>query len=115
MKALQVLGVKISVDDFGTGFSSLALFQSLSADVVKIDQSFTASIEQGGKAIIQATQYIASELGYTLIAEGVETKKQADILTQMGVEKLQGYYFGKPLTLDKLEIWHQSYKENLHC
>jgi len=106
MKALQALGIKISVDDFGTGFSSLAMLQSLSADVVKIDQSFIASIDKGGKAIIQATQYMARELGYSVVAEGVETKAQADTLSALGIENLQGFYFSKPMKADKLATWH---------
>ena len=110
MKALQDLDIKISVDDFGTGFSSLALLQSLSADVVKIDRSFIASIDHGGKAIIQATQYMATELGYTVVAEGVETKVQADVLSAMGIECLQGYYFSKPMKVDALDAWHQGFK-----
>ena len=106
MKALQKLGIKVSIDDFGTGFSSLAVLQSLSADVVKIDQSFISSIDKGGKAIIQATQYMASELGYTVVAEGVETKEQADMLSSMGIESLQGFYFSRPMKEDKLAAWH---------
>jgi len=110
MKALQGLGIKVSVDDFGTGFSSLALLQSLSADVVKIDKSFIDSIDKGGKAIIQATQYMASELGYTVVAEGVETKLQADVLSAMGIESLQGFYFSKPMKVDELSAWHKAFK-----
>jgi EAL domain-containing protein (putative c-di-GMP-specific phosphodiesterase class I) len=106
MKALQALGIKVSIDDFGTGFSSLAVLQSLSADVVKIDQSFISSMDEGGKAIIQATQYMASELGYTVVAEGVETKGQADVLSSMGIESLQGFYFSKPMKEDKLAAWY---------
>ncbi|WP_166638690.1 putative bifunctional diguanylate cyclase/phosphodiesterase [Paraglaciecola marina] len=110
MKALQRIGIKVSVDDFGTGFSSLALLQSLSADVVKIDQSFIKSIDEGGKAIIQATQYMANELGYSVVAEGVETKQQADTLSEMGVECLQGFYFSKPMKTGELELWHEAFK-----
>ncbi len=111
MRALQSLGIKVSLDDFGTGFSSLALLQSLSADVVKIDRSFVSSIDNGGKAIIQATQYMAKELGYSVVAEGVESKTQADVLSAMGVESLQGFYFSKPMRLEELEQWHDAYKK----
>lgn len=110
MKALQEIDIKVSVDDFGTGFSSLALLQSLSADVVKIDKSFIDSMDRGGKAIIQATQYMASELGYSVVAEGVETKVQADVLSAMGIESLQGFYFSKPMKIDKLDSWHKTFK-----
>jgi diguanylate cyclase (GGDEF)-like protein len=111
IKAIQALNIKISVDDFGTGFSSLAMLQSLSADVVKIDQSFISSIDKGGKAIIQATQYMASELGYSVVAEGIETKAQADALSAMGIESLQGFYFSKPMKADELSAWHIAFKD----
>jgi diguanylate cyclase (GGDEF)-like protein len=109
IKALQQLKIKVSVDDFGTGFSSLALLQSFSADVVKIDKNFVATMNEGGKAIIQATQYMAKELGYSVVVEGVETKMQADLLTAMGIESLQGFYFSIPMRQEKLMAWHQGY------
>jgi diguanylate cyclase (GGDEF)-like protein len=109
IKALQALKVKVSVDDFGTGFSSLSLLQSLSADVVKIDKNFIASMGEGGTAIIQATQHMAKEFGYRVVAEGVETKAQADALTLMGIESLQGYYFSKPIPKEELVAWHQGH------
>jgi EAL domain-containing protein (putative c-di-GMP-specific phosphodiesterase class I) len=111
MQALQALNIKISVDDFGTGFSSLALLQSLSADVVKIDRSFIATIDQGGKAIIQATQYMAKELGYSVVAEGIETKDQAVTLSAMGIGSLQGFYFSKPMKAEELDQWHKTFKQ----
>jgi len=109
-KTLQRLDVKVSVDDFGTGFSSLALLQSLSPDIVKIDRCFIATIDQGGKAIIQATQYMAKELGYSVVAEGVETKAQADVLSAIGIESLQGFYFSKPMKVEELPAWHKKFK-----
>ncbi|WP_263529611.1 putative bifunctional diguanylate cyclase/phosphodiesterase [Marinomonas sargassi] len=109
IQALQSLGVKISVDDFGTGFSSLALLQSLSADIVKIDKSFIQSIEQGGKPIIQAMQYMANELGYHVVAEGVETHEQARVLSEMGISCLQGFYFSKPMKTKELADWHKCF------
>lgn len=111
IKALQALKIKVSVDDFGTGFSSLSLLQSLSADVVKIDKNFIASMGEGGRAIIQATQHMAAELGYTVVAEGVETKAQADALTLMGIQSLQGFYFSKPMPRDELVAWHVKYQK----
>jgi diguanylate cyclase (GGDEF)-like protein len=109
VKALQALNVKVSVDDFGTGFSSLSLLQSLSADIVKIDRSFVASIDSGGRAIIQATQYMAKELGYKLVVEGVETAEQQAQLQKMGIELLQGFYFAKPMRFEELPAWHQAF------
>jgi diguanylate cyclase (GGDEF)-like protein len=109
VKTLQLLGVKVSVDDFGTGFSSLSLLQRLSADVVKVDRSFVASLNKGGKAIIQATQYIAKELGYSIVVEGVETEQQARVLMAMGVNSLQGFFFAKPMRKTELASWHKQH------
>jgi len=112
-KALQKLNIKVSIDDFGTGFSSLALLQSISADIVKIDRRFIASMDKGGEAIIQATQYIANELGYSVVAEGIETKEQADILSEMGIDSLQGFYFSKPMKVEQLPAWHKTFTNNV--
>ncbi|MGJ8678811.1 putative bifunctional diguanylate cyclase/phosphodiesterase [Paraglaciecola sp.] len=109
IKALQKLNIKVSVDDFGTGFSSLSLLQLIAADVVKIDKNFIATMDKGGEAIIQATQHMAKELGYSVVAEGVETKVQADALTSMGIQSLQGFYFSKPMPQEELVQWHQTY------
>ncbi|MBU3001999.1 putative bifunctional diguanylate cyclase/phosphodiesterase [Paraglaciecola arctica] len=102
VKKLQEIGAKVSIDDFGTGFSSLALLQNLSADIVKIDKCFIEALEQGGKAIIQATQHIAQELNYDVVAEGVETIEQVKALNLLGIKNLQGYFFSKPLTYAEL-------------
>jgi diguanylate cyclase (GGDEF)-like protein len=102
VRKIQVLGAKVSIDDFGTGFSSLALLQSLSADIVKIDRCFITALEQGGRAIIQATLNIAHDLKFEVVAEGVETAVQVEILKTLGVKNLQGYYFSKPLMYSEL-------------
>lgn len=105
VKKLQEIGAKVSIDDFGTGFSSLALLQNLSADIVKIDKCFIEALEQGGKAIIQATQHIAQELNYDVVAEGVETIEQVKALNLLGIKNLQGYFFSKPLTYAELNTF----------
>ena len=112
VKALQELGIKVSVDDFGTGFSSLSQLQSLSADIVKIDRSFVASMGVGGQAVIQATQYMANELGYSVVAEGVETKEQAEELSNIGINCSQGFYFSHPMTVAELPEWFEEFKQN---
>lgn len=112
IQALHELGILVSVDDFGTGFSSLKQLQDLNADVVKIDKSFVDSLGEGGKAIIQATQYMSKEFGYKVVAEGVETKEQADTLAQMGVNWSQGYYFCKPMPFADLPQWHAQFNYN---
>ncbi|WP_395339821.1 putative bifunctional diguanylate cyclase/phosphodiesterase [Ningiella sp. W23] len=94
--ALHDVGVSLAIDDFGTGFSSLAMLQNLSVDTIKIDKSFVHNLEGNGEAIIQATLLIANEFGLDVVAEGVETERQAQMLKTMGITKLQGFYLSKP-------------------
>ena len=105
LEQIQSRNVDISIDDFGTGYSSLSQLQSLPVNYVKIDKSFVDNIEGKGEAIIRATLFIARELGYQTIAEGVETEQQAMALSAMGVDYLQGYYFAKPMKNEDLLVW----------
>ncbi len=102
IQQVQNLGVRVSIDDFGTGFSSLSHLQNLGVNTVKIDRSFIRDFDKGGQAIIQATLHIAKQLGCEVVAEGVETEEQYQCLSSLGVKFLQGYYFAKPKTLDVL-------------
>jgi EAL domain-containing protein (putative c-di-GMP-specific phosphodiesterase class I) len=92
------MGFPVSLDDFGTGYSMLSYLSDFNVDNIKIDQSFIRKIEQDHKTriIVQAIINIAKGLGIEVIAEGVETEKQARILRDLNCEYLQGYYFGKP-------------------
>ncbi|GAC20272.1 putative bifunctional diguanylate cyclase/phosphodiesterase [Paraglaciecola arctica] len=105
LEQIQARNIDISIDDFGTGYSSLSQLQSLPVNYVKIDKSFVDNIEGKGEAIIRATLFIARELHYKTIAEGVETKDQAAALSAMGVDYLQGYYFAKPMKNEDLIVW----------
>jgi diguanylate cyclase (GGDEF)-like protein len=105
VKSLQNLGVAVYIDDFGTEYSSLSIIQDLSANVVKIDKAFVDKIETNGIAIVKAILNIARALDYKVVAEGVETKLQADILKNLGVDSLQGYYFSKPLALSNVDAY----------
>jgi EAL domain-containing protein (putative c-di-GMP-specific phosphodiesterase class I) len=92
------MGFPVSLDDFGTGYSMLSYLSDFNVDNIKIDQSFIRKIEQDHKTriIVQAIISIAKGLGIEVIAEGVETEKQAHILRDLGCEYLQGYFFGRP-------------------
>jgi EAL domain-containing protein (putative c-di-GMP-specific phosphodiesterase class I) len=94
--ALHNLGAEIHVDDFGTGYSSLSRLQELPLHAVKIDKSFVQSHGMQSRAVIEAAVLIAHRFGLRTIAEGVETEAQAAMLAQLGVDELQGYWFGKP-------------------
>ncbi|SDI83514.1 diguanylate cyclase (GGDEF) domain-containing protein [Frankineae bacterium MT45] len=95
---LRQLGVGIAIDDFGTGYSSLNRLDHLPANVLKIDRSFVAAIPVTGAEvpILKAIVALADALGLRIIAEGVETLHQAEVLAGLGCSHAQGYYFGRP-------------------
>lgn len=107
LKAIKTIGVKISVDDFGTGFSSLSHLQKLHVDRLKIDRSFISEISQStrGSHIAEMVVQLGHHLALEVIAEGVETREQAEILKALGCQEAQGYYFGKPMMESDLPGW----------
>lgn len=103
-------GVGVAMDDFGTGFSSLARLKTYPLDVLKIDQSFVRGIERdpADVAIVKTIIGLANNLKLGTVAEGVETEGQASILRDLGVKELQGYLFAKPMpAADYLAWWQQ--------
>lgn len=105
---LQKMGVKVSIDDFGTDYSSLSMIQDLALDYVKIDKSFVDQIDTSGRSIIKAVVDISDSLNFLVVAEGVETKHQADQLSSMGVHFQQGYYHAKPMEYDEIQGFLQA-------
>ena len=101
---LQGLGVGISIDDFGMGYSSLSYLKRLPADILKVDKSFVAGLGEDiqDTAIVQMVIDLAHNLGMEAVAEGVENKKQAEQLKEMGCDMAQGYYFARPLPPEAL-------------
>jgi len=105
---LRKMGIKISIDDFGTGFASLSYLKLLPADYLKIDQIFVKGLPEDihDGALIESLATLGKTFDLTLIAEGVETAEQADYLVAKGVDYLQGYYYSKPLPPGKfLELY----------
>lgn len=96
---LRSLGIKVSIDDFGAGYASFMYLKQFQADTIKIDKSFISHLptSQVDAAIVSAIITLASELGISVIAEGVETQEQSDFLKNKGCIYLQGYLYSKPL------------------
>ncbi len=99
MRVLQNLGVKVSIDDFGTGYSSLSYLRSLPIDTLKIDQSFINNLHQDPSdiAIVKAIITMGHGLSVKIVAEGVETKEQINILRDLDCHYAQGFYIHRPL------------------
>ncbi|MFC7418630.1 putative bifunctional diguanylate cyclase/phosphodiesterase [Iodobacter arcticus] len=116
LNQLHNSGFSLALDDFGTGYSNLAYLQHYPIDYLKIDQSFVQALpdNQHSAAIVRSIIDIATNLGLKLIAEGVETKAQADYLAQLGCHLIQGYYCYKPMSAENFTqlLIEQQGKEN---
>jgi predicted signal transduction protein with EAL and GGDEF domain len=102
---LRALGVRIAMDDFGTGYSSLTYLQCFPFDKIKIDRSFVKDITENTSSlnIVRAVAALASGMGMTTTAEGVETREQLDSITSEGCTEMQGFLFSKPLPAGEIE------------
>lgn len=101
------LGVFISIDDFGTDYSSLSYLRQLPAQQLKIDRSFVRDVttSPSARAVVQAVIHLAHALGLSVVAEGVETAAQRDILRSMRCDELQGFFFAQPMDAAALLSW----------
>jgi diguanylate cyclase (GGDEF)-like protein len=110
---LQTMGVMISIDDFGTGFSSLSYLKRLPIDALKIDQSFVhdVSTDQDDAALVMAIITLAHNLRLLVVAEGVETEEQWNFLHLLKCDEIQGFLFSKPLLPDALEQLLASHRD----
>jgi EAL domain-containing protein (putative c-di-GMP-specific phosphodiesterase class I) len=105
LNELTESGIRISLDDFGTGYSSLSYLKLLPIHKLKIDRSFIRDITENNndKAIVATIISMAQHLNMDVIAEGIETKEQLDILMDNDCKKIQGYYYSKPLPARDVE------------
>ncbi len=103
LNEIRGLGVHVSIDDFGTGFSSLALLARLPVNTLKIDRSFVVDMVQGeaGVALVSTIVNLAHALKLNVVAEGVETEVQFDILKRVGCDEMQGFLFSRPLKVQE--------------
>ena len=99
LSAIQALGIKLLIDDFGTGYSSLSQLQKLDLDVLKVDRSFTSELGLTAEGVVffSAIISMAHALDMTVVAEGVETLEQVQLLRDLGCDEMQGYYISRPV------------------
>ncbi|MBO1513998.1 EAL domain-containing protein [Metabacillus bambusae] len=111
LKDLKKLGVKISIDDFGTGYSSFNYLKHFPIDYIKIDKSFIKdiTIDDQSKNIVNVFFQLAKAIGFRIVAEGVETKEQLDMLKTLNCNEVQGYLFSKPLPEDEFNLFFERF------
>ncbi len=114
---LRSLGISSAIDDFGTGYSSLKYLQNLPIDTLKIDQTFVRNLDPlsdgqtGNGAIVRAIVTLAQQLGLRVVAEGVETDAEFELLQRLGCDLVQGYLFARPMPVEKCDLFlRQSYQ-----
>jgi EAL domain-containing protein (putative c-di-GMP-specific phosphodiesterase class I) len=105
LERINEMGIRVTMDDFGTGYSSLSYLRNIPLSCLKIDRSFISDINKDENAdkLIASILSMAHGLGLDVVAEGVEEKHQADHLTALGCEYLQGYYFSRPIPHSEVE------------
>ncbi|MDE8654409.1 bifunctional diguanylate cyclase/phosphodiesterase [Novosphingobium album (ex Liu et al. 2023)] len=106
LRQIKAMGVSVAIDDFGTGYSSLDTLHSFPFDKIKIDKSFLLRAENSAqaRAIIRAVLALGKSLEIPVLAEGVETERQLEVLQKEGCEEAQGYYFGRPARAPSLSV-----------
>jgi len=111
---IKAMGFQVSLDDFGTGFSSLNYLQKMPIDRLKIDQSFVQALESGNsREIVELIVHLGRKLHKKVIAEGVETQEQADFLKSLGCDEVQGFFYAHPMSAEKLHSWLKDYDARL--
>ncbi|NGZ28435.1 MAG: EAL domain-containing protein [Magnetococcales bacterium] len=103
LERIRDLGVKLSIDDFGTGYSSLSVLRHLPIQTIKIDRSFVRGVDMDGdsRILVSAIIAMARQLGLSVVAEGVESQEEKDIVVAEGCQVIQGYYYSKPVSPER--------------
>ena len=107
LELLHAMGERVSIDDFGTGHSSLVYLQRLPIDEIKVDRSFVMNLAtvSSDAVIVRSTIDLAHNLGLTVVAEGVEDEVALDMLVEYGCDSAQGFLFSRPCPADELTVW----------
>jgi EAL domain-containing protein (putative c-di-GMP-specific phosphodiesterase class I) len=111
LASLNESGIRLAIDDFGTGYSSLSYIRKLPVHEIKLDRAFVTEMDENEEdaTIVRATINMCHELGYEVVAEGVENQKTCDQLLSMGCDVAQGYYLSKPIPEIEVEVWLSEY------
>ena len=107
LRDVRALGVELAIDDFGTGYSTFSYLQKLPAQTVKLDKSFIDKLGESKRdqTLVRSIVLMAQELGYRVVAEGVETADAYQFLADCGCDEIQGYFIARPLTVPAFESW----------
>jgi diguanylate cyclase (GGDEF)-like protein len=109
LRDLRALGMRIAIDDFGTGYSSLSYLTRLPIDIIKIDRCFITDTDTGpGLTIVAAITDLAHDLGFAVIAEGIETQAQHHDIAALGCDSAQGYFYAKPMPASAIRDRHNA-------
>lgn len=113
VERFRTLGIKVSMDDFGSGYSSLNVLNKLPIDILKLDKVFMRNslLEESERTIIAAIIDMAKRLNITVLCEGIETVEQNEFLSRVGCDIIQGYYFAKPMEVSKFEKYLEEHQE----
>lgn len=104
LERLRALGCQLAIDDFGTGFSNLSYLNTLPVNIIKIDRAFTRDLDinERQRTLVGSIISICKQLDQMVVVEGIETKEQVDMFTSLGCDRMQGYYFARPMPLADL-------------
>lgn len=102
LQNIQQAGINLAIDDFGTGYSSLSYLKRFPINLLKIDRSFVHDLPGEGEAFITAIIAMAHSLGLAVVAEGIETAEQLQLLKNASCDIAQGYYFARPMPVDQV-------------
>ena len=104
------MGVRVAIDDYGTGYSSLAYLHRLPVSELKIDRSFVTDMcnDEAAEKIVRSTIDLAHGLGLRVVAEGVESQEAATVLSSLGADTCQGYFFARPMPAADFERWYDA-------